>query len=73
MQKESEEGGRPGEGVEESKMRLRQYEQPGELVTLPSGIQFREILEGSGAEATFGRKLSIRCAFEFQKTTSVVY
>jgi FKBP-type peptidyl-prolyl cis-trans isomerase len=48
------------EGVQESKVRVRQYEQPGELVTLPSGIQYREILKGSGAEAVLGSKLSIR-------------
>ena len=40
-----------------------QYEQPGELVMLPSGIQFREILEASGRAAELGAKCSIRCAF----------
>ena len=38
------------------------YEQPGALVTLASGIQFREILEGTGKAAAIGDKCSIRCA-----------
>ena len=43
-------------------MKLKQFEQPGDLVTLPSGIQFRELLEGSGRAAALGSKISIRCA-----------
>ena len=37
------------------------YEQPGTLVTLPSGIQYREILEGGGKAAAIGDKCSLRC------------
>lgn len=29
------------ENIEDVKMKLRQYEQPGVLITLPSGIQYR--------------------------------
>ena len=50
------------ESPDDAKLRLRQYEQPGELVTLRSGVQFREILEGSGARAELGSKLSIMYA-----------
>jgi len=32
----------------------RQYEQPGELVTLPSGIQYRELAVGTGKAAKLG-------------------
>ena len=32
----------------------RQYEQPGEVVTLPSGVQYRELLEGTGRTAEIG-------------------
>lgn len=49
--------------VQGSKLKLKQYEQPGELVTLPSGIQYREIETGRGKEASLGSKLSIRYAF----------
>lgn len=46
--------------VQGSKLKLKQYEQPGELITLPSGIQYREIETGRGKEASLGSKLSIR-------------
>uniref|UniRef100_A0A383WF78 peptidylprolyl isomerase n=1 Tax=Tetradesmus obliquus TaxID=3088 RepID=A0A383WF78_TETOB len=35
------------------------YEQPGELVTLPSGLQYREISVGSGPEALLGLECDI--------------
>ncbi|EFJ40481.1 hypothetical protein VOLCADRAFT_108144 [Volvox carteri f. nagariensis] len=49
--------GRGGSGVDavrEERLRYRQYEQPGTLVTLPNGLQYRELLEGTGPEATPG-------------------
>jgi hypothetical protein len=46
----------------EAKLKLKQYEQPGELVTLPSGIQYRELLEGTGKQIALGSKVSMKCA-----------
>jgi hypothetical protein len=40
--------------VSDSKMKLKQYEQPAELVTLKSGVQYRELLAGSGKAAQLG-------------------
>ncbi|KXZ43087.1 hypothetical protein GPECTOR_102g40 [Gonium pectorale] len=48
----SSDGG--SDAVREERLRYRQYEQPGTLVTLPSGIQYRELLEGTGPEAVLG-------------------
>ncbi|KAF6258872.1 hypothetical protein COO60DRAFT_1638843 [Scenedesmus sp. NREL 46B-D3] len=43
------------EGGEEQQERQRlKYEQPGELVTLPSGLQYREMALGQGDEAVAG-------------------
>ena len=42
-------------------------ETPGELVTLPSGIQYREILTGGGAEAVEGTT----CEMMYVCTTSL--
>ncbi|GFR44958.1 hypothetical protein Agub_g6268, partial [Astrephomene gubernaculifera] len=42
------------DAVQEERLRYRQYEQPGTLVTLPNGTQYRELLEGSGPAATHG-------------------
>ncbi|PNH10675.1 Peptidyl-prolyl cis-trans isomerase FKBP16-1, chloroplastic [Tetrabaena socialis] len=48
-------GGEAAEAVRAERLRReQQYEQPGTLVTLPSGLQFREIVEGSGPPATRG-------------------
>jgi hypothetical protein len=44
----------PGDpdAVQAARLKYRQYEQPGELVTLqPSGVQYREILTGAGPRA----------------------
>eukprot|EP01023_Acetabularia_acetabulum_P055276 TRINITY_DN6368_c1_g1_i1.p1 TRINITY_DN6368_c1_g1~~TRINITY_DN6368_c1_g1_i1.p1 ORF type:complete len:215 (-),score=28.98 TRINITY_DN6368_c1_g1_i1:178-822(-) len=45
--------------IQDSILKNRQYEQPGELVTLPSGIQYRELLEGTGSQAFFGSPCEI--------------
>ncbi|GLC35668.1 hypothetical protein PLESTF_001662800 [Pleodorina starrii] len=47
-------GGGGADVVREERLRYRQYEQPGTLVTLPNGLQYRELLEGAGPEATRG-------------------
>ena len=44
-------GSRGSDDVQGERLRYRQYEQPGELVTLPSGVQYREITTGSGSQA----------------------
>ncbi|GIL92722.1 hypothetical protein Vretimale_11763 [Volvox reticuliferus] len=50
----SDGGGSDTDAVREERLRYRQYEQPGTLVTLPNGLQYRELLEGTGPEATIG-------------------
>lgn len=45
---------REAEGLGDARdemLEVRQYEQPGTLVTLPSGVQYRELLEGTGQAA----------------------
>ncbi|GMH40179.1 hypothetical protein BSKO_08083 [Bryopsis sp. KO-2023] len=51
-QKEEESGSE--ESARDEYLQTRQFEQPGELVTLPSGIQYREMLAGTGREAQIG-------------------
>lgn len=49
---------REAEGLGDARdeyLEKRQYEQPGTLVTLPSGVQFRELLEGTGDAAEVTR------------------
>eukprot|EP00803_Ostreobium_quekettii_P007037 evm.model.scf_447EXC.2 EVM.evm.TU.scf_447EXC.2 scf_447EXC:14068-17358(-) len=53
-EKETDVEGSNDEDVRGEYLKLRQYEQPGELVTLPSGVQYREFLEGTGRSATAG-------------------
>eukprot|EP00798_Chlamydomonas_sp_ICE-L_P009432 gene9432-4064_t len=45
--------------AEDERARIKQFEQPGTLVTLPSGIQYREIETGTGPEAVTGSQCSI--------------
>eukprot|EP00877_Chromochloris_zofingiensis_P013386 jgi/Chrzof1/8300/Cz03g05120.t1 len=40
--------------VQAERLKYRQYEQPGDLVTLPSGIQYRELEQGNGQVAAVG-------------------
>ncbi|KAG2426955.1 hypothetical protein HXX76_012740 [Chlamydomonas incerta] len=47
-------GGGGADSVREERLKYRQFEQPGTLVTLPNGLQYRELLEGSGPEAALG-------------------
>lgn len=53
--REAEEG---SDEQQQEQQRLK-YEQPGELVTLPSGLQYREISVGSGPEALSGLECDI--------------
>ncbi|KAG2485435.1 hypothetical protein HYH03_015814 [Edaphochlamys debaryana] len=52
-------GGSGPESVQEERLRLRQFEQPGTLVTMPSGLQYRELAVGTGPEAALGSVLEI--------------
>ncbi|KAL6754716.1 hypothetical protein V8C86DRAFT_2694997 [Haematococcus lacustris] len=47
--------------IEDEKLRTRQYEQPGTLVTLPSGVQYRELDPGQGPRAAqYGDTLEVQ-------------
>ncbi|KAI8474873.1 MAG: hypothetical protein J3K34DRAFT_517743 [Monoraphidium minutum] len=52
-------GGGGADDPQAERLRYRQYEQPGELVTLPSGIQYRELSAGAGRAAEAGGTLEI--------------
>ncbi|KAG2450904.1 hypothetical protein HYH02_004736 [Chlamydomonas schloesseri] len=47
-------GGGGADSVRDERLKYRQFEQPGTLVTLPNGLQYRELLEGTGPEAQLG-------------------
>eukprot|EP01026_Neomeris_dumetosa_P065309 TRINITY_DN62657_c0_g1_i4.p1 TRINITY_DN62657_c0_g1~~TRINITY_DN62657_c0_g1_i4.p1 ORF type:complete len:279 (+),score=30.23 TRINITY_DN62657_c0_g1_i4:59-895(+) len=59
LQEERKKRGEDDKDVQEIVLRNRQYEQPGELVTLPSGIQYRELLQGQGPQALVGSPCQI--------------
>ncbi|GAX77846.1 hypothetical protein CEUSTIGMA_g5288.t1 [Chlamydomonas eustigma] len=48
------------EDPREARNKSRQIEQPGVLVTLPSGIQYREMFSGRGKEVLFGSTCEIQ-------------
>lgn len=65
MQEEAEEVG-------DAKLQRKQYEQPGELVTLASGLQYRELLPGSGRAAALGDTVSLRYALHLAVSQGVL-
>lgn len=65
--------GEDEESVRDTFLKTRQYEQPGVLVTLPNGIQYREILEGpdKGPTAELGDILEL--AYTVYRLSSGAY